>query len=237
MPLLDELREAVVARDEANGVERQHVEPGPGDVLPEFRRPELLAPYRRCWVGPRSLVAWERRRRLRRIVDDFTAGELARAYLRLAYPERAVPRSRVAAAFGDRNSAYFFAGGVQVGRWALVDVDACYASIYSRLTLDVVYRPECDPPYLALGRYGFPRRDEWLALKKERNALAGSLKRRYLPEWRFGKRCEASPNRWYAPDLWGAVLDIAHSVAAETREQFGSVSWSVDAGCVWGEAA
>ena len=158
-PLIDELKEEAQTRDAERGWTRQIV-----DRLPEIRDPSLLEDYARAYMGESALTVIDTR--TRKIVrTDVSNGEIARLYMKSIMHEekdflaKRVPYRKDAAQFLDRRPAYYFAGPT-AGPFVLVDVTACYASIYSRLTLDLTYRPECDPPLLGLGRGRFPRSAE-----------------------------------------------------------------------------
>ena len=228
--IVDELETEILDRDEAGHWKREA-----WHSLPEVRHPERLAPYARAFLGSQSLTIMDTRER-RIVGGGVTPGEISRAYVRTIMEgatgmlSRKVPWRREALNLTDRRPAYFFVEPMG-GPFALVDVSACYATLYSRLTLDVVYRPDTNPPMLGIGRGAFPRRDEWLVAKAPRNALWGNLLRPYVREWRHGvAREDAIPNRLFAPDLTGVVLDAAHAIAQTARGRFGAMSWAVDGG-------
>lgn len=232
MTIIEELRAERLRMDAERNWVREAV-----TVVEEFRDPALLAPYRRAFISPASASIADSRTR-RTIGGQVTPGEMARAYLRRVLDgRRAVPYQRQATALCDRRPGYYFSGA-RTGHLALVDVRACYASIYSRLSLDVLYRPESRPPIVAVGRMPFPARNEWLSAKAPRNAAFGNLLRPRICEWRYGVPVEdAAPNRFFAPDLQGMVIDVTHCVAQETRALFGTSSWAVDGGTIPAERA
>ena len=229
MTLIEELTTEATAHDLANGWTRQRV-----TSLPELRDPALLQPFKRAYLGEKTLTIKDNR--TRRIVGGTVApGELARTYMKHIMAEgddmlsKKIPWRRDALQFLDRRPAYYFAGQC-AGPFVLVDIVSCYATLYSRLTLDMTYRPECDPPLCGLGRGHFPRSDEWITTKAPRNALWGNLLRPKIREWRHGVPTDdALPNRFFAPDLTGIVLDACHTIAVEAVKR-GALSWAVDGG-------
>jgi hypothetical protein len=229
MTLLEELTSEATIRDENQGWVRETV-----SGLPEVQNPELLAPFAKAYMGEKSLTVKDTK--TRKIVgDEVSPGELSRLYMKRIMADgddllsKKVPWRRDALQFLDRRPAYYFAGQC-AGPFILVDITACYATLYSRLTLDLTYRPECNPPLLGIGRGAFPRADEWLTTKAPRNALWGNLLRPRIREWRHGEPIDdALPNRFFAPDLTGIVLDACHAIACHAREN-GALSWAVDGG-------
>ena len=208
--------------------------------LPELRDPELLSPFKRAYLSSYTLSIRDTRER--KIVGHAVGpGEISRTYLKRVLEgaaqgdtklliARKVPWRRDALQFTSRVPAYFFNGQIG-GPFELVDIKACYASLYTRLSLDLTYRPECSPPIFGIGRGTFPDRDEWLKAKEPRNAVWGSVVHKSVHEWRNGTRiAEAFPNMFYAPDLMGIILDATHAIALEARENFGALSWAVDGG-------
>ena len=170
MSLLDDLQRAVLTRDQERGWQRQVV-----SSLPEVRNPALLAPYAHAFLGAGAVTIRDTRER-RVIGRPVSPGEIARTYVKTIMSQgddmlsKRIPWRRPALQFMDRRPAYWFSGPTP-GPFVLVDIAACYATLYSRLTLDVTYRPECNPPMIGLGRGHFPRREEWLSAKSSRNAL------------------------------------------------------------------
>jgi len=229
MTLLEELQTEAIDRDVEQGWARETVE-----SLPEMANPDLLAPFARAYMGEKSLTVKDTK--TRKIVDDDVApGEVSRLYMKHIMGEadgllaRKIPWRREALQFVNRRPAYYFAGQC-AGPFILVDIKSCYATLYSRLTLDITYRPECSPPLLGIGRGVFYRVDEWLEVKGPRNALWGNLLRPRIREWRHGEPVDdALPNRFFAPDLTGIVLDACHAIACHAREN-GALSWAVDGG-------
>jgi hypothetical protein len=203
--------------------------------LPELRNPELLAPFKHAYMGEKSLTVKDTKSR--KIVGGQVApGELSRLYMNhIMAPEGAddmltirIPWRRDALQFLDRRPAYYF-GGQCEGPFVLIDIVGCYVNLYSRLTLDMTYRPETDPPIFGLGRGAFERADEWAVEKAPRNALWGNLLRPKIREWRHGVPNETLPNKFFAPDLTGIVLDGCHAIALEAVKR-GALSWAVDGG-------
>ena len=229
MTLIEELTTQATTRDEERGWVRTSVE-----FLPELRDPELLKPFARAYMTDKSLTI--RDTKTRKVIGRNVAnGEVARLYMKSIMKEsddllaKRVPFRRDSLQFLDRHPAYYFAGQCP-GPFVLVDISACYATLYSRLTLDLTYRPDTDPPLLGLGRGYFPSQGEWLQAKGPRNALWGCLLRPRLREWRHGEPIDdAFPNIYFAPDLVGAVLDACHSIAAQAVKM-GALSWAVDGG-------
>jgi hypothetical protein len=227
--LIDELTTEATTNDLERGWVRENV-----DSFPELRNPELLAPFKRAYMGEKSLTVKDTRSR-KIVGGEVSPGELARIYVKRIMAEdddllaKRVPWRRDALQFTDRRPAYYFAGQC-AGPFVLVDITAAYATLYSRLTLDLTYRPECNPPLLGLGRGYFPRANEWVETKAPRNALWGNLLRPKIREWRHGQPIDdALPNRFFAPDLTGIVLDACHAIALEAKAR-GAMSWAVDGG-------
>jgi hypothetical protein len=233
--LFNELAEEATTHDEENGWSREIV-----TGIPELKNPDLLKPFAHAFMSSSSITVKDIKSR-RIVGSHVTSGELSRLYLKRVMGHAAettgksiftkrVPYQRDAMQFTDRHPAYYFAGQCG-GPFVLVDITACYATLYTRMTLDLTYRPECSPPLLGLGRASFPRVPEWVQAKGPRNALWGNLLRLRGGEWRYGKFIEdAFPNKFFAPDLSGLVYDAAHAIAIEARETFGALSWAVDGG-------
>ncbi len=229
MTLTDELTTEATNHDLENGWSRESVA-----SFPELRNPELLAPFKKAYMGEKSLTIKDNR--TRKIVgSEISNGELSRSYLKKIMAEgddmltRRVPYRREALEFTERHPASYFAGQCE-GPFVLVDIVACYATLYSRLTLDLTYRPDCDPPLLGLGRGYFLRTPELLEEKQLRNSLFGNLIRPGVREWRHGQPLEdAFPNRFFAPDLVGIVFDACHAIANQARD-LGALSWFTDGG-------
>ena len=228
MTLIDELTTEATDRDLERGWVRETVA-----SLPELRNPELLAPFKHAYMGEKTLTVKDTKSR-KIVGGDVAPGEIARLYVKRIMADgddmltKRVPWRRDALQFLDRRPAYYFAGQCE-GPFVLVDIDRCYATLYSRLTLDMTYRPETDPPMFGLGRGHFPRADEWAQNKAPRNALWGNLLRPKIREWRHGVPNETLPNRFFAPDLTGIVLDACHAIALEAVKR-GALSWAVDGG-------
>lgn len=241
MTLIEDLKVEAVTNDEENGWTRTSVK-----SIPEVRQPDLLKPFKRAYMSATSLTVKDTK--TRKVVGaKVTNGELSRLYLRRVMEEGAqrgnailakrIPYRKEALEFLDRQPAYFFAGQTG-GPFALVDIKACYASLYTRLSIDLTYRPETNPPLLGIGRGIFPASAEWLGAKGPRNALWGGLLSMHGREWRHGQLfTEAYPNQYFAPDLRGVVLDAAHAIALTARETFGALSWAVDGGVFRPESA
>lgn len=228
MTLLTDLADQALSRDSERGWNRQTVE-----RIPEVHDPELMKPYAHAFLSKRSISV--RDDRTRRIVGQEVAdGELARLYLKRTLEEAQrpkVPFKRPALEFTTRQPAYHFEGE-QGGPFELVDISACYASLYCRLALDLTYRPDSSPHVLVVGHATFPDNAEWRQSKGPRNALWGNLLKPRGSEWRFGVQVDdAYPNRYFAPDLTGIVLDAAHAIAGQAVNKYGAVSWAVDGGC------
>jgi len=235
MTLLSDLATEALERDSNTGWTRQEV-----DEITEHRDPRLLRPFKRAWVSPHSLTIGDTRTR-KVLGSSISNGELSRLYLKRTMTNaldaggnrmlaKRVPWHRGALQFEDRGPAYFFAGQVG-GPFEMIDIKACYASLYTRMTLDLVYRPDTDPPLLGIGRGSFPQASEWLEEKGPRNALWGTTLGRFGREWRHGQIIEdAFPNRFFAPDLGGFVYDAAHAIASEAKTTFHAMSWAVDGG-------
>lgn len=234
MTLLSDLTTEATDRDGNSGWTRECV-----TSIPEARDPDLLKPFKRAYLSDNSLAVLDTRTR-KVIGPAVTNGELSRLYLKRVMANGAeagsqilkkrVPWRREALQFADRCPAYYFTGQVG-GPFELVDVTACYATLYSRLTLDLTYRPDTDPPLLGLGKAAFLSPGEWLTAKGPRNAAWGGVLSRHIREWRHGQPVDnLIPNRFFAPDLRGIVYDASHAMALEALEKFGAISWAVDGG-------
>ena len=235
MSLLSDLSNVAVTHDLDHGWKRSQVK-----SLPELRDPTLLKPHRRAYMTSSSVTIKDSKTK-RMVGDSVQQGELSRAYLKLTMANaldaggskllaKRVPWRREALQFLDRAPAYYFAGQAG-GPFELVDIKACYASLYMKMTLDLTYRPDTDPPLLGLGRAVFPHREEWMEAKGPRNAAWGTVLRTHGPEWRHGELIrDAYPNSFFAPDLRGFVLDCTNAIALEAIERFGALSWAVDGG-------
>jgi hypothetical protein len=235
MTLISDLTIEATERDLEHGWQRESVK-----AIAELKNPELLKPHAHAYLSDTSVTI--RDTKTRRVVGGgITNGELARRYLKRTMSEgaalgnpkllRCVPYRKEAMQFMERRPAYHFAGQTG-GPFTLVDIKACYATLYSRMTLDLVYRPETNPPLLGIGRAVFPQASEWLETKGPRNALWGTLLNQTGVEWRHGTRTEnAYPNQFFAPDLRGLVYDAIHAIAQEAIHSFGALSWAVDGGC------
>ena len=229
MTLIEELTTQATNQDLERGWTREAV-----GSLPELRDPTLLMPYARAYLGEKSLTVKDTKSR-KVVGSEVSSGEIARLYVKSIMADgddllsKRIPWRRDALQFTDRRPAYYFAGQC-AGPFVFVDVNACYATLYSRLTLDLTYRPDTDPPLLGLGRGKFPRSSEWVQSKNERNALWGNLLRPRVREWRHGNPVDdALPNRYFAPDLVGIVLDACHTIALQAVSM-GALSWAVDGG-------
>ena len=234
---LASLRQAVLARDEAQGYRRHVVE-----EIAEYRRPELLRPYTQAWVSSRSCTI--RDARLKKVIrgDEVSSGQIARAYLRCqmeraaeetgrASLARRVPRQAGATEMhASWTPAYFFSGEA-AGPFALVDITACYWTLALRLgCIDLTWVPTASPPLLGIGVIRVEP-DDVGSDKLVRNAIIGSTVRPHVTWWRHGTPVEdRMPNRFHAPDFFAAVLGATHAIASEAVRRFGALSWSVDGG-------
>ena len=232
MTLLEELSTEAVNRGLENGWTREIVKSLPSD-------PDFFKPFKRAYRSETSMTIKDTKSR-KVVGSAVSSGELGRGLLRRVMSNGAeagnpiltkrVPYRRPALQFLDRRPAYFFAGECG-GPFVLVDIKACYASLYTRLTLDMFYRPDTDPPLIGFGKADFPKSDEWMAAKAPRNALWGSLISTHGPEWRHGELVpKAYPNTFFAPDLVGLVYDACHAIALEAKQTFKALSWAVDGG-------
>lgn len=236
MTLLQDLTTEALDRDGEGGWTREQV-----TEIPEHRNPDLLKGFERAYLTPLSLTIKDTRTR-KVIGADVSSGEIGRLYLKRVMRQALeaggskmlatkVPWRHDALQFMDRGPAYYFAGQLG-GPFELVDITSCYASLYTRLTIDMTYRPETNPPLLGLGKGAFTDRAEWMKVKAPRNAAWGSVLRQRGREWRRGVLIEeAYPNQFFAPDLRGIILDAAHAIALEAKETFGALSWAADGGC------
>jgi hypothetical protein len=234
MTLLDDLTTEALTRDLEHGWIRQRV-----TSIPEFNNPDLLKPYRRAYLSDNAVTV--RDTKTRKVTKNAVSnGELGRLYLRRVMGEgvvkgnpilaKRIPWRKASLQFEDRSPAYFFTGQTG-GPFVLLDIKACYANLYTRLSLDMVYRPESNPPLLAFGQATFPSSPEWMAAKGPRNALWGTMLSSHGPEWHHGTFVQrAYPNNFFAPDVKGLVYDAINAIAHVAREEFGALSWAVDGG-------
>lgn len=236
MSLLTDLTTEALSRDDKNGWKRETV-----SEIPEHRDPDLLKSFEHAYLTPTSLTVKDIK--TRKVVDaQVSSGEIGRLYLKRVMKQgleaggskllsQRIPWRREALQFMDRGPAYYFAGE-SGGPFELVDISSCYGSLYTRMTIDMTYRPETNPPLLGLGKGAFTNREEWMSVKAPRNSAWGSVLRRRGREWRHGVLVEdAYPNQFFAPDLRGIIFDAAHAIALEAKETFGALSWAVDGGC------
>lgn len=163
--------------------------------------------------------------------------ELAWAYLNHIVDESATRRKRVGwskKTFGflDYGPPTFFSGP-QTGSLAYLDIDACYFSLYSLATLDLNF--DVWPPLLVLGKVDFLERDYLLANKSVRNTLGGGIIRSSSMTTYSGRQKSIvevqNYNRFLAPELWGFMMKILHSVAREVVDNFDVYYWNFD-GCI-----
>lgn len=262
MSLIEDVQRLSDLRDDDFGWRRQEVAHIPEISRWGVPRVERLRQWRRVFVArPNELTGLQGGitvvdTRTRRVKGArYTPGELARSYMRQCMAaafaslppyskrgkliRRRIPwrrdalgliEGRSAPVFFDRQAHDHLARAGTL--WALVDVRACYASVYSRFGLDPVWRPQCDPPLLGLGRIATLRAREWAELKGPRNAVFGMCWPQTVRELRFGADRDAGPNRFFAPDLVGLTLDITASIAIESIETFGAIMWHTDGGVI-----
>ncbi len=237
MSLVETLRGEMLLHDETSGWERRQV-----TEVAAVRKRELLAPFRRAWLGPQSLTIGDLRRRDVAVPGGITDGQMARAYLRRQLSTATESQGKKVDHIHWSRGREFpelmtppywwrpLGGRPLPGPWSIVDVDACYWTISSRLALDMVFDPTTSPPLLGFGRIPHELPGDIARHKRLRNAIVGSMTRRTLRDWRHGVEHDTSPNRLYAPDHVGLVIGCVHQIAHAAVTRFGAVSWSVDGG-------
>jgi len=175
--------------------------------------------------------------------DPFREEELAAPWLKRSVAlgpnhgmgSRRVPWMRAALAHLDVLPPRYFVGAKQVGDWAYVDIDQAYPSIYSRLTLDVVWRPDPERPRLGVGCMAFQTHPDLMAAARMQRAVGGMLRSTQMVQMVHGRIKTVSTVGWskyLAPDLWGVIQWTLHSIARMAIDEFGAVMWDTDGGVV-----
>ena len=146
-----------------------------------------------------------------------------------------VPWQKVALGHLSTLPPRYFAGGRQVGEWAYVDLVQAYPSIYSRHSLDCVFRPHPDSPQLGFGGMSMECEPDLLEAKTMHRAVGGILRSTVLNEVINGRAIQretVSWSRFLAPDLWGFIQWTLHAIARMAIDEFGAVMWDTDGGVV-----
>jgi hypothetical protein len=126
----------------------------------------------------------------------------------------------------------WFDGVGGVGEWVYVDLKGAYPSIYTRLALDMVWRPDDERPVLGVGRMAFVGHRE--ITKPVHRRVGGILRATEMRVIRLGEPETRSTVGWstyLAPDLWGVIMAVLHCVADRAVEH-GAVMWDTDGGIV-----
>lgn len=194
----------------------------------------------RLWLGQQSAFVPEGRagtKYIDRAVWPVSFGEVSRQWMRYYASERGEkitvrPSRHTHEIFSAIPPAgYFLPPKDRHGPWTLVDIKACYFSLWQPMTFDLDINP-------ITKRFGIGRHDARPAVdlsedKEVRNALWGNLSRRKIPELRFGEWApedKCAPNSRYCAGLGIFVYLACHSIMSEAREKFGFISWSTDGG-------
>jgi hypothetical protein len=132
----------------------------------------------------------------------------------------------------------YYDGTTHEGDFAVVDIDACYPSLYLPVGMAPRFFP--DLPALGLSRLSgdgppdWDRPAEWLAgPKAARNALVGiTMTRGDTLEWlERGKVCHKKAiNDCYSPSLAAWCVWCVGAVAVDLVRRFGFVTWATDGG-------
>lgn len=131
-------------------------------------------------------------------------------------PQQFLPHPHLMA----RHAPLYFDFPLQGEDLTYVDLTRAYWSIYTRATLDVAY-DGINPP--RLGRTRFLDPDDFQDERLFRNALLGSLRRKWRRGLDHGQPFrELVPPRDQRPNLWGLVMDCLELAAWEMRK-FGAV--------------
>jgi hypothetical protein len=230
-----DLMERVAKQDADGGWSRYTREP---DVIAQLAGPQPDHPYqgRRFHSGD-SLSLPELR--LRYVSMDspyapYTAGELARAWLQTILERNDTGRLSTAAYIGGEKfgpSLFFDPPADRGGEWVMIDVKACYWTLYSRLDFDCRFRYLHDFVEYNPGRIRVPDEDKpWVGTEKPlRNAAWGAMSTERI-QWTENGVTHSKParSRFRAPGLTQAVLAQIQAVATECRIA-GAVMFLTDA--------
>lgn len=149
--------------------------------------------------------------------------------------DKRVPWQKMALAHLELLPPRFFSGGPAEGEWAYVDVVQAYPSIYRRLALDMIWRPDPDRPLLGTGGMSMACPEDFLEWKSTHRAIGGIIRSTQMSQVVNG-RSEVIPtvgwSKFLAPDLWGVIMWTLHSIARMAVEEFGAVMWDTDGGIV-----
>ena len=170
-------------------------------------------------------------------LHPFTPGELARTWLKQTAADH--QRRTLAPTLTDQDgmlkippALYFTPTHGRDGEWVMLDVRACYWTLYSRLPLDSVFRFRPGrAPLFARGTVTISDRDRRQvgADKLIRNAAWGILRSSGIRWFLNGKAQQAqAPNRLGTPMVVGAVMAAVHAAAREAIDA-GAVCWLTDA--------
>jgi hypothetical protein len=134
-----------------------------------------------------------------------------RRIMRLQPAQRFLPHPHLLA----RHAPLYFDFPLQGEDLTYVDLRRAYWSIYTRCTLDVAY-DGLNPP--DLGRTRFLAAEDYADERLFRNALLGSLRRKWRRGLDHGQPFrELVPSHDQRPNLWGLVMDCLELVAWEMR--------------------
>ena len=236
--MISELISSCVERTEELGQRRISC-----DVVKEWHRNrKRIDETPRLWLG--GLSAFEPQplkgrpyagtRYVDKDVWPVTPGEVSRHWMRL-YGERLGQKVKIVSRkyqkdiFAALSAPCFFSPPEERGGpWAVVDIDACYFSLYNSMYFDLDFSPFTQR--CGFGKFPAEPSVELKESKTVRNALFGNLLVERLGELRFGKSACQTPNNIFAPGLASYVWLTCHAIAQEARERFGFISWSTDGG-------
>jgi hypothetical protein len=261
--LIDELVDGIHYRDHTSGWTRRRADIAAWSQTGIDRRRKIvigaycvtdLAHHVRyvtpeCWQPPYGGV---------------TPGELARAYLRHCrrlqmwdLPPGDLGRTRIpwhrsqVPSLIAGTAPLYYDGASREGEWAIVDIDACYASLYLPFGLaptfyhDVVQDKqgrdiEGTCRSISVSTLVFDRPAEWLEVKAARNALVGvsgggSGKFSWLERGQLKTR--RAMNDCYSPSVVAWCLWCATAIARDMIHRFQFVTWATDGGILPAENA
>lgn len=158
-----------------------------------------------------------------------TGGELARQYLdatlelagrkKIGYRRSSLELLQLA-------PPVYYAGAAKanVGRWAILDLDAAYWQILSAGTADMsITLTPGGGATIGRGHLEWPRPDEMAGLDKNvRLAVTGYLQRTAVSYYRFGTLTHAqAPRQYLAPDAYAIIILTLQAIAAEAVQDWG----------------
>ncbi len=246
--MIAELIHSCCERSEELGQERRSC-----DMLKEWHRNrKRIEETPRLWLGGLSAFVPEPKKGQphagTKFVDDeswpVTPGEVARHWVReygekIGQKVKIVSRKYQSEIFHSLSAPYFFTPPKdRGGPWAIVDIDACYFSLYNPMYFDMEFSPFTQR--CGLGRFPAGPSSDLKESKTIRNALFGNMLTARLGALSFGElpppnKC--APNNLYAPGLASYVWLTCHAIAQEARESYGFISWSTDGGICRPETA